>query len=560
MNFSADDAREPSRDASSSRGGSGGHASSLSKAQTSVIDAPEVSGCSGDRGTGAQEVRDVVVERRTCTLDGRSSSRSANRQLGMRIAEWVRPEALMNSSAVGDLMNNLIVCATDFSSQADAALAWAAAQARRSHGAVDLVHVARLYHDDSRTVVFDASLVDVASVESATVRLRQAAQKASQELGVAIRPHVSRGEPHEAILEHARREHARLVVLGTSGRSSLERWMLGSVAERTVRAADRPIVLVPQLQEPSPWQADAIRPPRVLAGLGDRDDGGIVAFVGTLRAGAPCDVTFAHLYRPLAEYTRLGLTGPVDPTAPDPAVVKNLEPVLRRTIEGLPGQGKVSLDIRPARGDTIANIFVATEEHEADLLVVGVEHRSGFVHGLTRSIGERLAVHSRYVPIACVPVERSTAVGCVPSVRTVLAVTDFSELGNSAVPHAYSLLRDGGGVVELCHVHERPLPAPGCAHELPAWKLADLERASLVKKLRALVPPDATSLGVTTHLSVVDGGRAAEAIVQASERLDVDVICMASRGRGGLAGTVLGSVVGEVIHRSRRPVFVVRKG
>lgn len=465
----------------------------------------------------------------------------------------------MNSRAVKNATNNLIVCATDFSPQADAALAWAATQARRSGGTIDLIHVARLYHEDSRTLVFEAALIDAESLENATVRLRQAAQKASQDLGVAIRPHILCGEPHELILDHSRQANARLVVLGTCGRSSLERWMLGSVAERIVRAADRTVVLVPQLQAPNPWGADTIRPPRVLAGLGDRDDGSIVDFVGDLRAVGPCDVTFTHLYRPLVEHTRLGLTGLVDPIAPDPAVVKNLEPGLRRTIERLPGQGRAALDIRPAWGDTIANLFLAAQEQEADLLVVGVEHRSGFVHGLTRSIGERLAVHSRYVAIACVPVERSTAVGGVPRVHTVLAVTDFSDLGNSAVPHAYSLLRDRGGVVELCHIHERPLPPTGHAADVPSWKLADFERASQVKRLRVLVPLDATSLGVTTHISVVDGGHAAEAIVQAAERLDVDVICMASHGCGGVAGAVRGSVAAEVIHRSRRPVFVVRK-
>jgi nucleotide-binding universal stress UspA family protein len=456
-------------------------------------------------------------------------------------------------------MRGRIVCATDFSPHAEAALAWAAALARRSGADVDLVHVARPYHDDSRTLVFEGSLIDAANVESATLRLRDIARTASEAHGVSVRPCMCRGEPHEEILGHARKEEARLVVLGTCGLASLERWMLGSVAERTVRAADRPVVLVPRPQSPSPWREGAPRAPRVLAGLGERDDAGLVAFIADLRSAAPCDVTFTHLYWPLVEYARLGLTGPRDPIAADPEVVQNLEPALRRKIDGLPGRGQVALDIRPAWGDTIANIFVAGQEHEADLLVVGVEHRTGFGHGLTRSVGERLAVESRYVPIACVPVTREAAAGRVPRVRTVLAVTDFSELGNAAVPHAYSLLRDRGGVVELCFVHERALPNPAFAYDVPAWRLSDLERASLVKDLRALVPPDATSLGVATHVSVVDGGKAAEAIVQASERLDVDVICLASHGRGGLARTVLGSVAAEVIHRARRPVFVVRK-
>ncbi|HVU52367.1 MAG TPA: universal stress protein [Polyangia bacterium] len=456
-------------------------------------------------------------------------------------------------------MNELIVCATDFSPQAEAALAWAAALARRAGARVDLVHVARPYREDSRTLVFEGALVDAANVQAVGAKLRAQAEAAARQVGVSIRSHVLRGEPHEAILAHARREEARLVVVGTCGLASVERWMLGSVAERLVRVADRPVVLVPRLQDPTVWAADAPRAPRVVAGLGEHDDVGLRRFLAELRRGAACDVTFAHLYWPLVEYARLGLPGPRDPVATDPDVVKSLEPALRRRVEGLPGRGEVALDVRPAWGDTTANLLVAAEDHAADLLVVGVEHRHGLGAGLMRSIAERLALQSRYVPIACIPAEPAVTAAGIPSLRSVLAVTDFSELGNAAIPHAYALLRGRAGVVELAYVHERALPSPAFAYEVPEWRLSDLERAALVKDLRGLVPREAASLGIMTHVSVIDGGRAAEAIVQASERLDVDALCLASHGRGGLARTVLGSVAAEVVHRARRPVLVVRK-
>ena len=57
---------------------------------------------------------------------------------------------------------------------------------------------------------------------------------------------------------------------------------------------------------------------------------------------------------------------------------------------------------------------------------------------------------------------------------------------------------------------------------------------------------------------MIDGGKAAETIVQAAERLKVDAISLASHGRGGLARAVLGSVAEAVVHHSARPVLVVR--
>jgi nucleotide-binding universal stress UspA family protein len=142
--------------------------------------------------------------------------------------------------------------------------------------------------------------------------------------------------------------------------------------------------------------------------------------------------------------------------------------------------------------------------------------------------------------------------------HTVLAVTDFSSLGNAGVAHAYALVRARGGIVELCHVHERALPTPPYAYDSSGRDLSDLDRARLLGELRALIPTEAQGLGIATHTSIVDGGKAAEAIVQAAERLDVDAIAIASHGRGGLARTVLGSVAQDVVHRAHRPVYVVR--
>jgi nucleotide-binding universal stress UspA family protein len=456
-------------------------------------------------------------------------------------------------------MSELIVCATDYSPQAEAALAWAGALARRVGGRVDLVHVVRPYREDSRTMVFEAALVDAANVEATRAHAQEIADSASRELGVEVRSRVLRGEPHEEILAHARRENADLVVLGTTSLVRVERWVMGSVAERTVRMADRPVVLVPRRQDPSPWRADAPRPPRVLVALGENDDVGGLRFATDLRRAGPCDVTCTHVYWPVAEYARLGLTGPRNPMAPDPDVVKSLEPAMRRKMEALAGPGQTIVDIRPAWGDTTAALLVAAAERDADLLVVGVERRGGLERALGSSIAQRLAHGSRSLPIACIPKERGASDEGIPNVRTILAVTDLSAIGNAAVPHAYALLRGRAGVVELCYVNERALPSPAHAYEAPTWRLSDAERTSLVKQLRVLIPGESESLGITTHLSVIDGGRAAEAIVQASERLDVDLICLASHGRGGLARTVLGSVASEVIHRSRRPVCVVRK-
>src|SRR5450432_141765 len=114
-----------------------------------------------------------------------------------------------------------------------------------------------------------------------------------------------------------------------------------------------------------------------------------------------------------------------------------------------------------------------------------------------------------------------------------------------------------GGIVGLCHVHEHALPNPPYAYDRPDGKLNADGRARFEEALRALVPIDAERRGITTHVTVIDGGEAAEAITQAAERLVVDAIVLASHGHGGVMQSILGSVSHAVVRRSRRPVLVV---
>lgn len=60
---------------------------------------------------------------------------------------------------------------------------------------------------------------------------------------------VEHGAPAERIVEVADDLGADLIVMGTHGRSGLDRHLLGSVAEKTLRTADVPVLTVP---DPSP--------------------------------------------------------------------------------------------------------------------------------------------------------------------------------------------------------------------------------------------------------------------------------------------------------------------
>jgi nucleotide-binding universal stress UspA family protein len=76
--------------------------------------------------------------------------------------------------------------------------------------------------------------------ENAIEDIRQRAADAD----IDLEAEIDDGVPHQAILDHADRKDIDLVVMGTHGRSGLDRYLLGSVTERVVRAAAVPVLTI----------------------------------------------------------------------------------------------------------------------------------------------------------------------------------------------------------------------------------------------------------------------------------------------------------------------------
>ena len=55
---------------------------------------------------------------------------------------------------------------------------------------------------------------------------------------------VETGAPAETIIDYAKRNPIDLIVMATHGRSGLQRWVYGSVADKVLRGAHVPVLLV----------------------------------------------------------------------------------------------------------------------------------------------------------------------------------------------------------------------------------------------------------------------------------------------------------------------------
>ncbi len=67
--------------------------------------------------------------------------------------------------------------------------------------------------------------------------------------GIKVKCTVVRGTPEEAIIEKAETDKNTLIAMATHGRSGVQRWLLGSVAEKVLRAPTNPMLLVRASEE-----------------------------------------------------------------------------------------------------------------------------------------------------------------------------------------------------------------------------------------------------------------------------------------------------------------------
>jgi nucleotide-binding universal stress UspA family protein len=107
--------------------------------------------------------------------------------------------------------------------------------------------------------------------------------------------------------------------------------------------------------------------------------------------------------------------------------------------------------------------------------------------------------------------------------------------------------------VEAVHVWELPVFAATPFGDIPV-DTGDFEREALRHFDEAVDAVDASGLPEPIVRSFVAGGPAPELLAAAT---DADLLVVGSRGRGGFAGLLLGSVSQQVSQHARCPVVII---
>lgn len=137
---------------------------------------------------------------------------------------------------------------------------------------------------------------------------------------------------------------------------------------------------------------------------------------------------------------------------------------------------------------------------------------------------------------------------------TILVGTDGSKRSEAALPEGFDLAERLGAkvlvVAVAAHVSDR---LGGSVHEGRVSEHLNRARTAL-DAARTM----AEEAGVQAEFEVFEGD-AAEEIATIAESRDADLVVVGTRGHGGIAGSLLGSVSADVVRRSKRPVVVVHE-
>ena len=144
------------------------------------------------------------------------------------------------------------------------------------------------------------------------------------------------------------------------------------------------------------------------------------------------------------------------------------------------------------------------------------------------------------------------------AIKRILVPTDFSDASRDALRYACDLAGALGASISIIHAIENQY-LPGGYMEFyvpPADHFDRLEQESRKALESMLTAEDLRRYHVT--LVQVTGAAAHEILNYLDEQGDIDLVVMATHGRGGVARLMMGSVTDKLVRAAPCPVLTIR--
>lgn len=283
---------------------------------------------------------------------------------------------------------NQILCASDLSDASLPAVTCAAAFARWYDARLTVLHVVPGFDPlqvpadrigGNEPIVFPPSRDDVEA------SVRRAAASVLRDVDATVTAEA--GDPVEIILEQALVLKADLLVMGTHGRSGVERLLFGSVADEVMRRAPCPVLTVP----PHASVASSSGSPgftRIVCAL-DFSPASLQAlgFAIDLARHAGGSVAVVHVIEWLAEHE------PSTPFSFDVDAYREhlVEDARRRIHDALPTEAAdCAVEAVVATGRAHREVLRVVADRGADVIVMGTHGRGGIGQALFGSTSQQV--------------------------------------------------------------------------------------------------------------------------------------------------------------------------
>ena len=292
-------------------------------------------------------------------------------------------------------MYSKILVPLDGSTAAESALPLVRLLARRLGIPVELLGVINL-REISRTMsAVDALFLD-RLLEDQSRRNAEYLGKMAQTLsGVAVTTRDEEGEAAEVIVETASADKNILIVMATHGRSGLNRFFLGSIAEKVLRATMNPLLLV-KATEPVITEGEAPLTSIVVPLDGSDLAESALPVVEELAKKLDLEVILVRAYAiPYGAYSPGdGFYDPVNLEAFLAHLREETFEYLERTIACLKRNGVAKVSFVAKEGLSADEIIKFARETPANLVAMSTHGRSGVTRWVLGSVAETVVRHS----------------------------------------------------------------------------------------------------------------------------------------------------------------------
>jgi nucleotide-binding universal stress UspA family protein len=210
-----------------------------------------------------------------------------------------------------------------------------------------------------------------------------------------------RGQPAEKIVGYADSEGIGLIVMATHGQSGMQRWALGSVADKVVRATTRPVLLIRARGARPDMRAKGVLNKILVPLDGSKESEAIIPFVEELACRLRLKVVLIQIlakgYDTMTQYIPLSEQQVESDRARATAYLNEVGAGLKG--KGIAVEERLTIGIR--FGNAAEQIIEAADEVQADLLAMTTHGRSGVGRWAFGSVAERV-LHDGKVPLLLV--------------------------------------------------------------------------------------------------------------------------------------------------------------